>query len=73
MAEKDQEHLRIRLGPKLLRRIDASRIESGRTRSDEIEARIQESFTRYDIDFAAKLAVLNVLELIEIARLRMKN
>jgi hypothetical protein len=62
MAEKDQEHLRIRLGPRLLKRIDAAREKSGRTRSDEIEARLNESFTRMDIERAVELAVRNTLE-----------
>lgn len=65
MAEKEQEHLRIRLGARLLKKIDSAREKSGRTRTDEIEARLIESFTRLDIELAAELAVHNVLERID--------
>ncbi|MBR1328818.1 hypothetical protein [Bradyrhizobium ottawaense] len=61
MAEKDQEHLRIRLGAKLLKRIDAAREKSGRTRTDEIEARLIESFTRLEMQEVAKIAAREML------------
>ncbi len=61
MAEKDQEHLRIRLDAKLLKRIDTARMKSGRTRTDEIEARLLETFTKSDLLAIAEIAVHNVL------------
>lgn len=62
MAEKEQEHLRIRLGARLLKRIDAAREKSGRTRTDEIEFRLQDSFTRTDLESAVDLAMHKVFE-----------
>lgn len=61
MAEKDQEHLRIRLGAKLLKRIDAAREKSGRTRTDEIEARLTESFTRLEMQEVAQIAAREMI------------
>ena len=61
MADKDQEHLRIRLASTLLKRIDTARAESGRTRTDEIEMRLLESFMRTDLELVAEMAVHNVL------------
>ncbi|MBH5372828.1 hypothetical protein [Bradyrhizobium glycinis] len=65
MAEKEQEHLRIRLGAKLLKRIDAAREKSGRTRTDEIEARLLESFTRMEMQEVAQIAVRETLAELE--------
>lgn len=65
MAEKDQEHLRIRLDAKLLRKIDASREKTGRTRTDEIEMRLLESFMRTDLEMVAEMAVHNALMRVE--------
>lgn len=65
MAEKDQEHLRIRLGARLLKKIDAAREKSGRTRTDEIEARLLDSFTRVEAEAVAELAVIKILERID--------
>lgn len=69
MAEKDQEHLRIRLGARLLKRIDAAREKSGRTRTDEIEFRIEESFRRIDLQevvgIATRVAVRETLLAVE--------
>jgi hypothetical protein len=65
MADKDQEHLRIRLGSKLLKRIDTARDASGRTRTDEIEMRLLESFMRTDLELVAQMAVHNVLVRVE--------
>lgn len=61
MAEKEQEHLRIRLGAKLLKRIDAAREKSGRTRTDEIEARLIESFTRLEMQDVARIAAQEMI------------
>jgi hypothetical protein len=61
MAEKEQEHLRIRLGARLLKRIDAAREKTGRTRTDEIEARLQESFTRWDVSEVATMAAREMM------------
>ncbi|PSO29833.1 hypothetical protein [Bradyrhizobium sp. MOS002] len=61
MAEKDQEHLRIRLGAKLLKKIDAAREKSGRTRTDEIEARLTESFTRLEMQEVAQIAAREMI------------
>ncbi|MCG2626572.1 hypothetical protein L6654_08040 [Bradyrhizobium sp. WYCCWR 13023] len=61
MAEKEQEHLRIRLGAKLLKKIDAAREKSGRTRTDEIEARLMESFTRLEMQEVAKIAAQEMI------------
>lgn len=61
MAEKDQEHLRIRLGAKLLKKIDAAREKSGRTRTDEIEARLIESFTRLEMQEVAQIAAREMI------------
>ncbi|OSJ22139.1 hypothetical protein BSZ19_46980 [Bradyrhizobium japonicum] len=61
MAEKEQEHLRIRLGAKLLKRIDAARERSGRTRTDEIEARLIESFTRLEMQEVAQIAAREMI------------
>jgi hypothetical protein len=59
MAEK--EHLRIRIEAKLLKKIDAARKDSGRTRTEEIETRLLASFMRTDIELVAEMAVHNVL------------
>jgi hypothetical protein len=61
MAEKEQEHLRIRLGARLLKRIDSAREKTGRTRTDEIEARLLETFSKSDLIRTAEMAVYNVL------------
>ncbi|MCK1693827.1 hypothetical protein [Bradyrhizobium sp. 144] len=61
MAEKDQEHLRIRLGARLLKKIDAAREKSGRTRTDEIEARLIESFTRLEMQEVAQIAAREMI------------
>jgi len=61
MAEKKQEHLRIRVGAALLKRIDAAREKSGRTRTDEIEARLHDSFTREDVSEVATLAARELM------------
>jgi hypothetical protein len=61
MAEKEQEHLRIRLGAKLLKRIDAAREKSGRTRTDEIEARLIDSFTRLEMQEVAQIAAREMI------------
>lgn len=71
MAEKEQEHLRIRLGAKLLKRIDAAREKSGRTRTDEIEARLIESFTRLEMQEMAQIAVQEAMA--ELERRKMVN
>ncbi|BBC00104.1 hypothetical protein [Bradyrhizobium elkanii] len=65
MAEKDLEQLRIRLGGRLLRRIDIAREKSGRTRNDEIEVRLLESFMKNDLEMVAEMAVHNVLLRVE--------
>jgi len=65
MAEKDQEQLRVRLGGRLLKRIDMAREKSGRTRNDEIEVRLMESFMKNDLEMVAEMAVHNVLLRVE--------
>ena len=61
MSEREQPHLRIRIDAGLLKRIDAACEESGRTRTDEIERRLLESFLKNDLQMVAEMAVHNVL------------
>jgi hypothetical protein len=61
MAEREQPHLRIRIDPDLLARIDDECERSGRTRTDEIERRLLESFLKTDLQMVAEMAVHNVL------------
>jgi hypothetical protein len=65
MADKEQEHLRIRLGSRLLKRIDTARAASGRTRTDEIEKRLLETFVRENLEEVAEIAVHKVLAHVE--------
>ncbi|AND89800.1 hypothetical protein AAV28_19845 [Bradyrhizobium diazoefficiens USDA 110] len=57
MAEKVQEHLRIRLGARLLKRIDAEREKNGRTRTDEIEALLEEALRKREMREIVKEAM----------------
>jgi predicted DNA-binding protein len=46
---KEREHLRIRLGPDLVKRIDAARKASGRTRSAQIKLMLDQALVRMDM------------------------
>jgi len=48
MAPKDTPHLRVRIEPKLLARLEKSRQKSGNTLTGEIVERLEESFRRDD-------------------------
>jgi sugar/nucleoside kinase (ribokinase family) len=48
MATKETPHLRVRIEPKLLARLEKSRQKSGRTLTGEIVERLEESFRRDD-------------------------
>jgi hypothetical protein len=48
MATKETPHLRVRIEPKLLGRLEKSRQKSGNTLTGEIVARLEESFRRDD-------------------------
>jgi hypothetical protein len=49
MAAKDHTpHLRVRIDPKLLERLEKSRAKNGRTLTGEIVERLEESFRRDD-------------------------
>jgi hypothetical protein len=48
MATKETPHLRVRIEPKLLQRLEKSREKSGRTLTGEIVERLEESFRRDD-------------------------
>jgi hypothetical protein len=61
MSEREQPHLRLRISPELLDRIDTARAESGRTRTDEIEMRLAEAFLKTDLEMVAEMAVHKVL------------
>lgn len=65
MAPTEQEHLRIRLHSNLLKLIDEARAKSGRTRTDEIEARLLESFHRLDMTEMARIAAREALRMVE--------
>lgn len=59
MATKDAPHLRVRIEPKLLARLEKSREKSGNTLTGEIVARLEESFRRDDVkEHQEKLAQL---------------
>ena len=45
---KETPHLRLRIGPELLARLEKSREKTGRTLTGEIVARLQSSFRRED-------------------------
>jgi hypothetical protein len=49
MATKETPHLRVRIEPKLLARLEKSREKSGNTLTGEIVARLEESFRRDDV------------------------
>jgi hypothetical protein len=61
MARKSKEatpHLRVRIEPRLLARLEKAREKSGRTLTGEIVHRLEQTFRKEeDIDFAAKTGV----------------
>jgi hypothetical protein len=61
MARKSKEatpHLRVRIEPRLLSRLERAREKSGRTLTGEIVHRLEQTFRKEeDIDFGAKFGV----------------
>jgi hypothetical protein len=50
MATRERPHIRLRIEPRLLRRLEAERKKSGLTLTGEIIARLERSFEAVDLE-----------------------
>jgi hypothetical protein len=73
MPTKDATHLRVRVGPRLLARLERAREKSGRTLTGEIVARIELGFQREDtVELVSQVARLAANEAVEQALGRLR-